>query len=104
MTAPSAATDKGGSKVVFDPGSMTSDALIAAKNVMAQFIITWPGMTPDHHKAFWFVGSSVPDGTDYPDSVAPIGSLFLRIIVTSGAVSGALLYLKTAAATWTAQS
>lgn len=104
MTAPSAATDKGGSKVVMSLGSNTIDALVAAKNGFAQVLITWPGMTPEKHKYFLFVGSTVPDNTDYPDTIAPIGSEYTRIIVTAGVVAGALKYVKTAAATWTAQS
>lgn len=97
----SATTDKQESKAHFDTGSMTVDALVAAKNVMAQTKVTWPGQTPDKHKCFWFVGQTVPDDTDYPDSIAPIGSLFTLLSVTSGAIAGAKLYMKTAGATWT---
>lgn len=96
-----AATDKGGSKVVMDLGSMTADALIAAKNTMAQFIVTWPGQTPEKHRSFWFLGQTVPDNTDYPDTIAPIGSLYTHIKIATGAVSTASLYQKTAAGTWT---
>lgn len=56
---------------------------------------------PFTHKKYDFVGGTVPNATDYPDSVAPIGSTFLRLIVTSNAVSGAELYLKTEASKWT---
>jgi hypothetical protein len=101
MTAPSAATDKGGSKVVLSTNSTTIDALVGAKNAMAQVLVSWPGMTPEKHKFFLFAGSSVPDNTDYPDSIAPIGSLFFHLKVTTGAVAGAALYQKTAAGTWT---
>lgn len=101
MTAPSAATDKGGSKVVLSTGTNTIDALVAAKNAMAQVLVTWPGMTPEKHKFFIFAGSSVPDNTDYPDTIAPIGSLYFHLKVTTGAVAGSALYQKTGAATWT---
>jgi len=47
------------------------------------------------------VGDTVPDNTDYPDTVAPIGSKFTRLIITAGVVTGAAEYMKTAAATWT---
>ncbi len=101
MTAPAASTDKAGSKVVLDLGSMTIDALVAAKNAFGQILVTWPGLTPNGHKLFLFAGSSVPDNTDYPDSIAPIGSLFIHLKVTTGAVAGAAMYQKTSAATWT---
>lgn len=101
MTAPSAATDKGGSKAVLSLGSNTIDALVAAKNAFAQLLVTWPGMTPEGHKLFFFAGSSVPDNTDYPDTIAPIGSFYVHLKVTTGAVAGAAFYQKTAAATWT---
>ena len=104
MAAPAASTDKSGSRVVLDTMANTAEALVAAKNIMAQVIVTWPGLSPNSHKLFWFVGSSVPDNTDYPDTIAPIGSRFTRLIITGDAVSGALEYVKTAAGTWTAQS
>jgi len=96
-----AATDKGSSKVHFDLGSMTSDALIAAKNVGQQVLVSWPGQTPDRHKFFDFVGTTVPDGTDYPDTIAPIGSFYTHLKITAGVVAGASRYQKTSAATWT---
>lgn len=52
------------------------------------------------HTMRYFTGDTVPDNTDYPDTVAPIGSEFCRLIVTAGVVTGAEKYLKTAAATW----
>lgn len=97
-------TDKTLSKVHMDLDSITSDAVRAAKNVAAQFLINWPGQTPSQHRWVFLVGTTVPDNTDYPDSIAPIGSWYQRLIITSGAVAGSLLYIKTAAATWTAQS
>ncbi len=97
-------TDKTLAKVHMDLDSITSDAVRAAKNVAAQFLMNWPGQAPAQHRWAFFVGTTVPDNTDYPDSLAPIGSWYQRIIITTGAVSGSLLYIKTAAATWTAQS
>lgn len=97
----SATTDKQESSVHMDLGAPTAQALVAAKNMMAQVEARWPGQTPDKHKCFWFVGQTVPDNTDYPDSIAPIGSLYTQLSVTSGAIAGAKLYMKTAAATWT---
>ncbi len=97
-------TDKTLTKVHMDLDSITSDAVRAAKNVEAQHLINWPGQAPSQHRWVDFVGTTVPDDTDYPDSLAPIGSSFLRLIITSGAVAGAMRYVKTAAATWTAQS
>ena len=54
------------------------------------------------HTIRHFTGDTVPDNTDYPDDLAPIGSEFTRLIITAGVVTGASKYLKTAAATWTA--
>lgn len=59
------------------------------------------GTAPFKHALYFFVGGTVPDNTDYPDSIAPIGSFFLRLTITTAAVAGAALYLKTAATTWT---
>lgn len=59
------------------------------------------GQAPFKHTTYHFVGGTTPDNTDYPDSIAPIGSTFCKLTVTSQAVSGASLYLKTAAGTWT---
>jgi len=95
-----ASTDKGGATAVLDLGVMTAHAVVAAKNIIAQEVIDWPGETPARHKVFWFMGTTVPDNTDYPDSIAPIGSEYKRLIITDGAVSGCMNYLKTAAGTW----
>lgn len=97
----SATTDKNESTARLDLGVMTAQALVAAKNMFAQLSVSWPGQTPDKHKLFFFVGLTVPDGTEYPDAIAPIGSVFIRLGVTSGAIAGATLYMKTAADTWT---
>ena len=48
-----------------------------------------------------FIGDTVPDNTDYPDDVAPIGSEYCRLEITAGVVTGSAKYLKTAAGTWT---
>lgn len=47
-----------------------------------------------------FFSDIVPDNTSYPDTIAPIGSEVLRLILTSGVVTGSLKYLKTSAGTW----
>jgi hypothetical protein len=60
------------------------------------------GLESYETKTFW--GDTVPDNTDYPDTVAPIGSIFHRLVVSAGVVAGAATYLKTAAATWTITS
>lgn len=96
----SAALNKAGSKIHLDTGTMTSDALVAAKNIMAQVKVSWPGQVPDKHKCFWFVGDSIPDNTDYPDSIAPIGSLFTHLRVTANVVATASLYMKVATGSW----
>lgn len=96
----SADTDKKESKVHLDLGSMTIDALVAAKNGFAQMEARWPGQTPEKHKAFWFAGQTVPDNTDYPDSIAPIGSLYFRYRVTDGAISNCEVYVKRSAGLW----
>jgi hypothetical protein len=100
----SAATDKEESSAHLDTGRQTAVGIGMPKNIIAQVEVRWPGQTPDKHKLFWIVGQTVPDNTDYPDTIAPIGSRYTRLIVTSGAIAGALEYVKTAAATWTAQS
>lgn len=78
-------------------------------NTTCKNIIGVIGVNPpaDHpaalptHTCYDFAGFTVPDNTDYPDSIAPIGSTYRRFIVSGGAVTGASMYLKTAAGTWT---
>jgi len=52
------------------------------------------------YKTLEFWGDTVPSNTDYPDTVAPIGSVFHRLILTSGVVTGAEDYQKVAAGQW----
>lgn len=91
----------------------TIDAVVAnqakgGKNACLQEHVIWPCVDnsdnayPGSHRCFHFVGTQVPDGTEYPDDVAPIGSEYKRLIVTGtpGAVTGAEKYLKTSANTW----
>jgi hypothetical protein len=84
-----------------------------AKNKMASIEVSYQGgeastsgspsgQKPFKHSVYWFVGGTTPTNTDYPDSIAPIGSMFTKLTITSEAVAGASMYLKTAAATWTA--
>lgn len=72
-------------------------------NVIAVTAFTLPAnhpFGPLTHKTFRFFGFQAP-GTDYPDSVAPIGSEYLQYTVAGGVVTGCRMLLKTAAATWT---
>jgi hypothetical protein len=55
---------------------------------------------PFKHEMFDFVGGTVPDDTDYPDSIAPVGSTFCRLIVVANVITGAEYYLKAAAGIW----
>lgn len=58
-----------------------------------------PDGAPGHTtRCFW--GDTVPNATDYNDAVAPIGSMFYRLIVTAGVITGAECYIKSAASTW----
>lgn len=98
----SATTDKTESSAHLETGRQTAVGLGMPKNIIAQMEVRWPGQTPDKHKLFWFVGQTVPDNTEYPDTIAPIGSMYTQLGVTSGAIAGATFYMKTAAATWTA--
>lgn len=84
-----------------DLNKTTADALIGVKNVVAQLEIRAEGHAPWKHKCFDFVGFEIPDNTEYPDSIAPIGSEYKRFILTDGVVTGCMKYLKTAADTWT---
>jgi len=100
--AHSVATDKTLGRACWDINKLTADAVLSAKNVTVQEHISWGGQTPSTHMMYHFLGTTVPDNTDYPDTLAPIGSQFKRLVITSGAVAGSQMYLKTAAATWTA--
>lgn len=93
-------TDKTLAGGMFHIDKITADAVLSAKNVITQLVMNWPGETPEQHKTYEFFGTSVPDDTDYPDTLAPIGSSYRRYIITAGAVSGFMMYYKTAAATW----
>lgn len=55
---------------------------------------------PFKYEVFDFVGGTTPDNTSYPDTIAPIGSTFLKLGVSSNAINAAAFYIKTAAATW----
>lgn len=107
-----AASDKGFLKPRFNTDISPMDAVqTTAKNKVSSLEINYIGgeasvegtpanAAPFSHKKYDFVGGTVPNDTDYPDSVAPIGSTFLRLIVTSNAIAGAELYLKKKAAQW----
>jgi hypothetical protein len=83
----------------------TMDALVpTCKNKIQETTILMPDNEPYEYRLYHIIGAEVPDNTLYPDTLAPIGSTYLRLILTNGVVTGALMYLKTAAATWTAQS
>lgn len=55
---------------------------------------------PLRHKVVTFFGFQAP-GSDYPDSIAPIGSKYVQFTVAGGAVTACRTLTKTAAATWT---
>jgi|GEM_PF-7063567 len=74
------------------------------KNIIGTFGVNMPSDHPNvlpSHKCYDFFGFTTPDNTDYPDTVAPIGSTFRKFTVAAGVVTGATMYMKTAAATWT---
>ncbi len=53
------------------------------------------------HTMRYFTGDTIPNATDYPDTVAPIGSCFCRLVVSgTGVVTGKDMYVKSAASTW----
>lgn len=58
------------------------------------------GAGPFKHSIYHFVGGTVPNNTDYPDSIAPIGSTYLRLTITAEAVAAATLYIKNSAGNW----
>lgn len=81
----------------------TMDAVDATtKNRGMEVSILMPDNAPYKYKYYEFWGEETPDGTLYPDTIAPIGSRYHKLILTSGVVTGYLEYIKTAAATWTA--
>jgi len=112
MAASSAAADKGFVRARCNTDLPPMDAIISsAKNKFKSLEIEYlsgeastegspSGQAPFKHSCYDFVGGTVPDNTDYPDSIAPIGSTFLRLVVTSEVITGAELYIKTAAGTW----
>jgi len=87
----------------------TADAVLSGiLSAKEQLLVQFPGTTaagdvgayPGSHQAFSFVGTMVPNNTNLPDTVAPIGSTFLRLEVSGGAIVGAANYTKVSAATW----
>ncbi len=80
----------------------TSDALVpTCKNKTLEKTILMPDNAPYEYRCFEFWGEETPDNTLYPDTLAPIGSTYTKLTLTSGLVTGATKYMKTAAATWT---
>jgi hypothetical protein len=73
------ATDKTLSKGHLDLGPTAADPIIAAKNCVGLMKVGWPGQTPPVHTAMHFYGTTVPDDTDYPDSIAPISINYRRL-------------------------
>ena len=72
------------------------------QNAMTSIEAQFPDNLPSTHRTIEFAGRTTPDNTDYPDSVAPIGSTFRKYVVTAGVVTGFTMYHKVAAATWQA--
>jgi hypothetical protein len=107
-----AASDKGFLKPRFNTDIAPMDAVqTTAKNKVSSLEINYIGgeasvegtpanAAPFSYKKYDFVGGTVPNATDYPDSIAPIGSTFLRLIVSGNAVTGAEMYLKNKASQW----
>ena len=92
-------------RVAFDDDVQTAiDAALGglAKNAYAVRRVSYPGGVVEQFSMFDFVGFVTPDSTDYPDTIAPIGSTYLYLTASAGAVTNAQLFLKTAASTWTA--
>ena len=86
----------------FSNNMPTMDALVpTAKNKGLEITILMPDNAPYSYRLYHFYGEETPDGTLYPDAVAPIGSEYTKLTFTAGVVSGATKYLKTAADTWT---
>lgn len=80
----------------------TMDALVpTAKNKCLETTITMPDNAPYEYRFYDIVGEETPDNTLYPDTVAPIGSRYMKLTITNGVVAGANFYLKKTAATWT---
>lgn len=80
----------------------TMDALVpTCKNKVQETTILMPDNAPYEYRLFKIYGEEVPTNTNYPDTVAPIGSEYTQLAFTAGVVSGATKYMKTAAATWT---
>ncbi len=80
----------------------TMDALVpTCKNKTRETTILMPDNAPYEYRIYDFFGEETPDNTLYPDTLAPIGSSYTKLTFTSGVVTGATKYLKTAAATWT---
>ncbi len=81
----------------------TMDALVpTCKNKIQEITILMPDNAPYEYRLYDIIGEETPDNTLYPDTVAPIGSTYLKLTLTAGVVTAAARYLKTAAATWTA--
>jgi len=112
MAASSAAADKGFLRARCNTDLPPMDAIISsAKNKYKSLEIEYlggeastegspSGQAPFKHSCYDFVGGTVPNDTDYPDSVAPVGSSYCRLVVSSEVIVGAEQYLKTAAGVW----
>lgn len=85
----------------FSNNMPTMDALVpTAKNKGLEITILMPDNAPYSYRLYEFYGEEVPDGTLYPDSVAPIGSRYYRLTLTDGVVTACMPYIKTSANTW----
>jgi hypothetical protein len=98
--------DKNGARATHSITTGTIDAVTGGYfNGIKQTQAVWPESQdkptrPTSHRQFEFVVRKAPNATDYPDSVAPIGSEFIRYIDASGsAVTEVRKYVKTAAST-----
>lgn len=80
----------------------TMDALVpTCKNRVQELTILMPDNAPYEYRSYHFIGEETPDNTLYPDTVAPIGSTYMKLTITANVVAGANLYLKKTTGAWT---
>lgn len=100
-----AASDDKKMRVMHQTDALSSIHInITCKNIIGVRAVNFPADHPSgvsQHVMYDFLGTTTPDNTDYPDSIAPIGSTFQKLTYAGSAITGSSLYLKTAAATWT---
>lgn len=79
----------------------TMDALVPTlKNKAVETTILMPDNAPYEYRVYEIWGEETPTDSNYPDTVAPIGSRYYKLTITDGVVAACMPYIKTAAATW----